>query len=200
MKGTTVLSVVGGVYAESIRTPRRYELYGSGGRAAAALSSLKADVTLVTVMDRSARELFEPMADSFGFRLSAVEVATTAEFIYDHPLGPPRTRPLLNEIVQADLPLVTAENVLVFGMLEGQPTVKATRTVYDPQSPLSPKWFEENGSSAEEVTYVLNWREGNLLTRENDPEAIIRAVLARPNVKACALKLGPRGALVGDAS
>src|SRR3954470_7862274 len=92
--------VIGGVYAESVRSPRSYELYGSGGRAAATLSSLKADVILITALDSMARELFEPMALSFGFSLKSTEIAVTTEFIYDHPLGPPRTRPIRPEAIQ----------------------------------------------------------------------------------------------------
>jgi nucleoside 2-deoxyribosyltransferase len=83
-------------------------------------------------------------------------------------------------------------------MLEGEAVVKARRVVYDPQNPVHPRWFDETGSAADEILYVLNRREGSLLTGEDAPEEIIRSVLDRPGVKGCALKLGPRGALVGD--
>lgn len=85
--------VVGGVYAEAVRSPRRFELYGSGGRAAAALSSLKTPTTLVTALGSLAREYFTPMASAFGFQMRTIATDDTIEFIYDHPLGEPRIRP-----------------------------------------------------------------------------------------------------------
>jgi hypothetical protein len=192
------IAVVGGVYGESIRSPRSYELYGSGGRAAAVLGSLKCNATLTTALDPEARKLFEPTAAAFNFRLKAIDILTTIEFIYDHPLGPPRTRPIRIEALPPSALREEADNALVFGMLEGDPQVAARRVIYDPQNPLSPKWFEDTGSSAEEIIYTLNMREGSILTGEHSPEEIVRSIVQRPNVKACALKLGPRGALIGD--
>lgn len=93
-----------------------------------------------------------------------------------------------------------ADDALVFGMLEGDPVVHARRVVYDPQNPLRPRWFEDTGSTAEQVTYVLNRREGQLLTGEDEPDAIVRAIVARPGVAGCTLKLGPRGALAAGAA
>lgn len=79
------LTVVGGVYRESVRSHHRFELYGSGGRAAATLAALKVAVKLVTALDDDARRLFQPIADGFGFELVAEQISRTTEFVYDHP-------------------------------------------------------------------------------------------------------------------
>ena len=190
--------MVGGVYRESVRSHHKFEIYGSGGRAAATLAALKVAVKLVTALDDDARRLFQPIADGYGFELLAERIPQTTEFVYDHPLGPPRTRPLLTQAIERGLQ-VEAADAVVFGMLEGDPVVRAQRVVYDPQNPLRPRWFEDTGSTAEEVFYVLNRREGEVLTGHDEPDAIVRAIVARPGVVGCALKLGPRGALTTGA-
>ncbi|HEV8239223.1 MAG TPA: PfkB family carbohydrate kinase [Thermoanaerobaculia bacterium] len=192
------VTVVGGVYAEVVRSPPRYELFGSGGRGAAVLSALGCEVELLTAIDTKTRELFEPMATGFRFVLRATDVPITTQFVYEHPLGAPRTRPLLIPQLSPGALTVQADDVLLFGMLEGTPRVTGRRIVYDPQDPLSPKWLDDTDSRAAQVTYVLNLTEGRLLTGQEAPHAIVASVLAKPNVSACALKLGPRGALVGD--
>jgi len=93
---------------------------------------------------------------------------------------------------------VISDNVLIFGMVEGDPRVAAKRGVYDPQNPLAPRWLEECDSDVEEVVYVLNKHEGQALTGLEEPAAIVTAVLDRPRARGCALKLGPLGALVAE--
>lgn len=197
MSPSASVTVVGGVYRERVRHPPRVELFGSGGRAAATIASLGVGTLLQTAIDDASRNDFEAIAAALGFQVEAVSVSATTEFIYDHPLGPPRTRPMFGSVRLPDEFAASAENALVFGMVEGDPRVTANRLVYDPQNPLSPQWLEDTGSSAAEIVYVLNRHEGQSLTGQREPEAILRAVLERPGVRGCALKLGPLGALIG---
>jgi len=195
---TAPVTVVGGVYWEKVRHPPRIELFGSGGRAAATIASLGVETRLRTAIDDASRNDFEAIAAALEFQVEAASVSATTEFIYDHPLGPPRTRPMFGSVRLPDDFSVSAENALVFGMVEGNPRVTADRLVYDPQNPLSPRWLEDTESSATETVYVLNRHEGQSLTGQREPEAILRAVLDRPRVRGCALKLGPLGALIGE--
>lgn len=193
-----LITVVGGVYRELVRHPPRFDLFGSGGRAAATIASLGTETVLQTAMPESCHDDFAAIADTFGFQWDAATVRATTEFIYDHPLGTPRTRPMFGTVQLPAGFAISAEDALLFGMVEGDPPVEAIRLVYDPQNPLQPRWLEDTGSTAAEAVYILNRHEGRLLTGQDEPEAIVAAVLERPNVRGCALKLGPLGALIAE--
>jgi hypothetical protein len=58
---------------------------------------------------------------------------------------------------------VAAENVVRFGMLEGDAIVHADRAVYDPQNVAFPTHFGANGSRAKHLALVLNRAEAAVL-------------------------------------
>jgi nucleoside 2-deoxyribosyltransferase len=198
MSSPASLTVVGGVYRERVRHPRREELFGSGGRAAATTATLGVTTRLCTAIDRTSLVDFNAIAGALEIDLEVTEITRTTEFLYDHPLGTPRIRPMFGSI-RLPMPLaIKSDCALVFGMIEGQTRIVSSKVVYDPQNPLAPEWFDESGSEAEDVVYVLNRQEGRVLTQREEATAIVEAILARPGVAGCALKLGPWGAVVGE--
>lgn len=195
-------TVVGGVYRERCVEPFWNDVYGSAGRAAAAISGALPDVKLVTYRADGLADGLENLGAVYGFSIGGPVVAGDGiSFDYMHSLADPRIEPRPDAIGQHPILGVDDDVVLRFGMLEGTAKVHARRAVYDPQSAFDPRPFGENGSTADELALILNRLEGRRLTGEENPERIIEALLSNAHASVVVLKLGGRGALVafGDA-
>lgn len=148
--------IVGGCYSERCRYPKWDRLFGSGLRAALAVSQIS---------PRS--KLYSYASEEFGqdvlATLIATEIQTTliesnweGHFEWLHPF----------EIVDMTTspepkfpPIeVSGDVVLRFGMVEGDARVTGRRVVYDPQSPR-PEAFEKNGSRAEKLAIIMSRQE-----------------------------------------
>jgi hypothetical protein len=189
-------TVVGGVYAERCLEPYWDDVYGSGGRAAAAISAAVPDVRLVTYRAEDLADGLENLAAIYSLEIGGDVVPNGIGFDYMHSLADPRITPRPDAIPQHPQLSVEDEVVLRFGMLEGTARVTARRAVYDPQSAFDPRPFAENGSSADELALILNRLEGRRLTGESEPESMIEALLRSQGVDLVVLKLGGHGALV----
>jgi nucleoside 2-deoxyribosyltransferase len=189
--------VVGGFYQERCRLPDNSdETWGSGGRAAAIIAGFGFEVTLHTALSKESASLLASLAHTFGFKTVTTEVATTQQFHYDHGLSSPLFWP---PTPPQKIPIkVTAPNVLVFGMLEGEPEVQAERIIYDPQNPLAPQPLLSHGV-ASRIAYVLNGTEARKLSRLNDPYEAAKAIATAFKAEVVVIKLGPKGALVFEA-
>lgn len=189
------INVIGGAYGETCAFPRMEVYRGSGGRAAAMLSSLGVSVTFHTQIGPALLPFFEGMAMEFSYSLHAVKRNEDIWFRYRHPLGQPTIHPVtIPTIGQAEE--IHADYALVFGMIEGRPTVHANRVVYDPQDGFQAQHFAANGSSANEIALVVSYSEGKALTGEIEPIAMADKLLTDPKVVAVVIKCGPSGALV----
>ncbi|WP_233438891.1 PfkB family carbohydrate kinase [Aggregatibacter actinomycetemcomitans] len=79
-------------------------------------------------------------------------------------------------------------------MLEGNPTISGNKVVYDPQNPISPKDFSENGSTANELAIVLNTNEAyKLIKNRNLSLDEIAYELIKNKAKVVIIKQGVRG-------
>lgn len=192
------VDVVGGVYIELCLQPRWDQLYGSAGRAARALSTTSAAVTLHTYTDQQNHRLLVALAKSWNVALVVSSVATATSFRYVHPLSVPTivpapyVRPLAS-------PLRIAGNVVLrFGILEGDAVVNGDRVVYDPQSAHNPVAFSANGSTAKTLAIVANANEVRRLsaTQTQDLETAARLLLNRDGATVVVVKRGSKGALV----
>lgn len=117
--------IVGGSYREVCAYPEWDRIYGSGGRAAVAVSGLAPGSVLHTYAYSGwAADVRATMA-SFGVRAEVVEIEKELVFEYYHPLS---KEPVPK--ASAGLPRITVsgEVVLSFGMLEG-PSTTRSRTV-----------------------------------------------------------------------
>jgi nucleoside 2-deoxyribosyltransferase len=196
----TAIAIAGGIYREFCDEPFWAQVYGSGGRAAAALSGMSRGVSLHAYASESVREAAEVLAATYNFKISLKRVGTSPEFAYSHALATPSIRPERSSLVAATPLQVSGSAVLRFGFLEGDARVDGDRVVYDPQSPVQPHRFDANGSVAKKLAMVVNRAEGRALTREREPSEIIRALRRLHHADVAVLKMGADGLMVGDAA
>ena len=190
------MKIVGGTYREVCQHPRWNALFGSGLRAAAALSKLSPGTELHTYGPETWRE--DITASAGAFRLNAVVHPSPDEitFHYFHPLSRVMIQPPHRQTAAAFT--VEGDVVLRFGFLEGDAIVHARAAVYDPQTGVAPPRFRDNGSAVDRLAVVLNEWEAELATGVRG-EAAGPAMLEREEVEVAIIKLGPRGAMVHQA-
>lgn len=191
-----MITVVGGVYAELCVEPFWDDVYGSAGRAAAAVSAA-APVRLMTYRATPLMDGVENLSRVYGLEVDGPEVPEGVSFSYMHSLAVPRIVPRPDAIPRHEPIEVDGDVVLRFGMLEGGAVVSARRAVYDPQSAFGPEPFGANGSTADELALILNRLEARKLTGEAEPERAIAKLLERGGAAVVVLKMGGHGALVG---
>lgn len=192
----SMIHVAGGTYTEICHFPHWHELYGSAGRAAAALAGLSDGVVLSTFSSKPGIAARKALADCFGFQLGTVaDNAPEVAFEYLHPLRASSVQPERDRISGRKIH-VAAPTVLRFGCWEGEVIVDANIAVYDPQSPGSPDRFDANGSRADRLAIVCNMEEGRLLTGKREPASIVTALATEHGAEVVVLKCGPAGALV----
>ncbi|MCM0754813.1 PfkB family carbohydrate kinase [Desulfovibrio aminophilus] len=188
------ITVVGGAYGEECCFPESRVYRGSGVRAACILSGLGNQIELNAVVGPRLAPEFRRIAARKGIVLRACESDTDIWFRYRHPLAKPDIYP-----PRADaIPLcdISANDALVYGMIEGRPTVTAKRAVYDPQDGFRSKPFDDNGSSADELAIVASWSEARAISGANTPADAATQLLSTPSCVAVVIKCGPQGALV----
>ncbi len=183
-----MISIAGGVYAERCKYPAWDQIYGSGLRAAIAVSSLSDRVHLHAYVPGEWMDDVKTTLASFGILETLRETRAPQTFQYLHTLAL-SVRPDVSSSYP-DL-VVEDEVVLRFGMLEGDARVKGDRVVYDPQSPNASYYY--NGSTAGSLAMIVRYSEipgataarakgassdeaGPLLPDEDD---LIKAVVAQ---------------------
>jgi len=188
-----MIQVVGGVYLERCLEPNWNEVYGSAGRAAAALAAVSDKVVLYTRMHEDLKRQFKAVADSHNFSWQAEPSEQIIGFAYTHCLSTPFITP---RFIHREAELeVTGEVVLRFGMMESSAIVHGNRVVYDPQDAESPEPFHQNGSTAEHLAVVVNGYELKCLTGVEDPETGGRQLLAE-GAEVVVVKQASRGCVV----
>lgn len=192
-----MINIVGGVYQENCMHPSWKETYGSAGRGASCLAALGTPLTLHSYMNSDTLELIcERAALAEKFHVEAVPVVGSISFDYVHSLAVPTIRGVPINPYQSIS--VRANNVISYGMLEGNAIVDATYAVYDPQNAGNPKSFIENGSKAEHLALILNLGEARLLSKlhEGSAKQCAESLSRQENAEVVVIKMGPQGALV----
>jgi nucleoside 2-deoxyribosyltransferase len=197
-----MLNIIGGTYYEICREPHPQweELFGSGLRAAFALSDKQIQLTFYTYCDAKTKDVLLTIGEQLSFNVIIKETLQSIEFFYDHPLKNPSFFPKLEhynnqEVIKAS----NLKDVICFGMLEGNAIVDAKRVVYDPQRPEAPLSFKNNGSSAEELIMIMNLGEAKQLTSTNDLNSIADYLFNCERANAAIIKCGPDGAFLLEA-
>jgi nucleoside 2-deoxyribosyltransferase len=191
-----MIHIVGGTYREGCVTPFWSQLYGSGGRAAAALSALTDQITLHTYIGAEDQDLLQSMAATYGFTVVDMPIPHTLVFDYFHCLSVPVLTPPIGKVVQVN-PLTVTENLILrFGILEGDAVVHGKWVVYDPQEPRNPQPFAANGSSAEHLAIVANYGEAAALSGQTQIAAIGRVLIADHGAEVVVIKRGVLGATI----
>ena len=189
------LDVVGGTYRERCKEGEWNQIYGSGLRAAAALQNA-ATVRFHTFVGVEEQSLLDTVASTFDVEVDASVADRTVEFLYDHALSVPLIFPPVHTLATRAPINVAGENILRFGMVEGDAVVDGKLVVYDPQSAYTPELFHSNGSKAERLVIVCNRREATLLSGEPDLSAAASKLLTDDVAEAVIVKCGSHGAFL----
>ncbi|MDO7849941.1 PfkB family carbohydrate kinase [Hymenobacter sp. M29] len=193
------LTIVGGTYLELCIEPESQELYGSGMRAAAALSRNVTQLKFISCVGQDYVEVANSVANAFGFQASFEVIDSTVSFTYYHPLSTPVIYP---ESALAEekflMQPIKAEALLVYGQIEAKVFVEGNYVVYDPQNHVP---WRETGSKANHLALVLNSNEAYLLSglsKSADLESVGKFLLEKENAEVVIIKNGSKGALSFD--
>ncbi len=193
------MHIAGGLYRELCEIPRWRALYGSGGRAAAAISALSPGSTLHTYAEDFSSEGVTSL-EMLGIEMRLNSRPTGIVFAYFHPLSRPHIQPPTDEIEHQPPIRLSGDAVLRFGFLEGDAVVDAHRAVYDPQTWRSPAPFGANGSVAGELAIVLNELELRSATGLDDLSSAASCLMNQQDALVVVAKGGTRGAIVFERS
>lgn len=189
------MHIVGGVYREQCCMPEWDAVFGSGGRAAAAVSTLSPSSTLHTYTEDFDSDGVASLK-KLGIEMRLSPRPTGIVFSYFHPLSRPHIQPHPNQIKSQQMIKVSGDSVLRFGFLEGDAIVDARRAVYDPQTWRNPILFGANGSVASELAIVLNELELRSATGLDDLKAAALNLMEQQGAEVVVAKGGIRGATV----
>jgi nucleoside 2-deoxyribosyltransferase len=190
------LAIAGGFYRERCNSVGWSEFYGSGGRSAACLQAFGARRQLYTFVCDHDRPTLQAIAESYNFEIIPTRSKQTISFEYFYPAALPIIRPPLQLVDAAKILEVEEENILRFGLLDGDAIVKGNMVVYDPQNAHRPASFAENGSTANKLAIVANLNEAARMAGVKSLEKIGPALLQREQAAAVVVKNGPWGAHV----
>lgn len=200
-----MIQIVGGAYYERCVDPHWSHLFGSGGRAAAALAHIDGSVTLTTYLGKEQELHLELVASSFDFSLDKIEsTLETVSFFYQHSLSNPIITPSsLSTKSYAPL-FVEAENAIRYGFIEGGAIVHGERVVYDPQNDYNSESFRINGSTAGKLAVVANINECQKITDSphdlRDPTILGKKLLEVESAEVVVVKQGSLGSTVVTSS
>ncbi len=189
------LTIVGGTYFERCAFPHLDNLFGSGLRAAAAVSQQGVPIRLHTIIGGSDQPALSAISLALGIESVIQSSHHTYIFDYLHSLAEPAIALPRSDVAFPKL-CVEEEAILAFGMMEGNPIIHATQAVYDPQCPRDPQPFSRNGSTAERLAIVCNQSEARKLAGCESLEDAGPTLLAEENAEVVVIKCGARGALV----
>jgi nucleoside 2-deoxyribosyltransferase len=203
-----MLTVVGGAYREICLRPQWNQLFGSGVRAAAAVSKLASahgGVELHTWVSPSEEIPVEDTAASYEFQLIKHHRQQAIEFQYDHAIGPPRLFPNRDDLSVPSVETITAQNAVCFSIIEGNFRLQAEKLVYDPQAGRKARTPRDSGHSANTVGIVANLEEvkamvaaegARLTNREHAPTIFGKSLLKQEKCSVVVVKNGTEGATV----
>jgi len=189
-----MLTIIGGSYLENCIDPSYRELYGSGLRAAAALSNKGFEIFLHSCIGKKYESMAILKSHTYGYECSYVIGENTTEFEYYHPLS----FPIINfdeDVEHQEIDNIKGEYILYYGMLEANARFSGNYVVYDPQNHIS---FKETGSSAKHLAIVLNRNEALMLSGINSTnlEEVGKRIIKSENAEVLVIKNGAHGALI----
>ena len=189
------MHIAGGIYRELCDVPEWNADLGSGGRAAAAVSSLSPESILHTYA-RDPGSAGIALLRELGVDVIAHPSSTRVAFAYFHPLSRPHIEPPLAQIAQQPAILVSGATTLRFGFLEGDAIVTGERAIYDPQTLNDPKPFGANGSTVSTLALVMNELELRTIAGTEDIAIGAQRAMQAQGAAVIVVKAGTSGAFV----
>lgn len=193
-----MLTIVGGTYVEYCIEPLYKELYGSGLRAACALSGKNFSVRFYSCVGREYLDSAEISCATFDIEQEFKAIAQTVSFEYEHPLSPPNAFSEVLNGPKIQMGNLKADNVLYYGLIEATINIEASRMVYDPQNGVA---YRDTGCKAEELALVLNKKEALSLSGlpgDTTLSIVGKKLLGQEGAAVVVIKNGPNGGLVVD--
>lgn len=192
------MEIVGGSYQEICHRPQWNRIFGSGGRAVAAIAGLSNETdTFHTFANPEWNGQLHSAAQALGYRISVTEIPEKISWEYLYPGAKPQRFPL--KISRAQPIHLEGDAILRYNMVEGEAIVDGDRVVYDPQSAEEPIPFDKNGSRAKHLAVVMNEYELAELGCPSEDASITR-LFDEWGAEVVVLKLGPYGAKVFNRS
>ncbi len=188
------MRIIGGTYVEVTKEPSTEHIYGSGLRAAAALSHVIRP-HFITCLDSRLRSPTEGLAATFGIDLEVVDRDYPVIFSYYTPLSTPDVfggNQAKRHIVSDD----ASSSALVFGMLEADCSVNALGIVYDPQGSQDDLVVDRNSLVASRFAIVANIHEIRILGRSDNIVEAARRVMDETVADVVVVKRGALGCLI----
>ncbi|OJV16395.1 MAG: hypothetical protein BGO21_26210 [Dyadobacter sp. 50-39] len=193
------LTVVGGTYLEICTDPYWFELYGSGLRGAASISNFVSDIKLYSVIGEDMAKDATAICKSFNIIPDFTQIKDTVSFSYHHPLSTPISS-YSDSSESLHLTDVSSDNVLYYGMIEADVSVKGDYVIYDPQN-----WapFGDTKSIANHLALVLNKNEALMISGGEEGSNLLeigRQLQETQRAEVVVIKNGAHGALVFDSA
>lgn len=193
--------VVGGTYDEYCFEPRWEKKFGSGLRACWVLGRLnpEEEINYFTFGNHSTSDFLKLVADEINLKFDVSPIPITVQFRYDYPLANPMVVPRPDTLnTHQNNIKVSGDNILFYGMIEGNAKVFGNKVVYDPQSPPNPIPFSSTGSTAKHLAVVINLVEAKKIVgiQENNIQKIGDFFFNHEDAEVLIIKMGAKGALV----
>ena len=188
------MTVIGGIYREICVDQLSDHLFGSGGRAATALASTGRQETLHSYVAPDSLDSVSDALQAANVSIVATETCALTTFRYLHSLAKPTVwpwpiKPAAEKIIVSD------EELLFYGMIEGEAEVHGRKVVFDPQGG-NPRSFRSNGSSAQHLAIILNAHELLRATGAQDESAGVSRLAEELSASVLIVKAGAVGARV----
>ena len=190
------ISIVGGFYNERCFYPQFEDKNGSGFRACRAIRGVNSSVPIKFHTYTSNDQELSIYARTFNIEAVSYPSSQAISFYYDHPLRTPSIIPRPDLIISPAPIEMKADNILCYGMLEGNAKVSGRKVVYDPQSPVKPISFRDTGSTADQLAVVVNLKEAQRMAGNEDEKEIKSFFFEKEKVDVLIIKMGPKGAKV----
>jgi hypothetical protein len=190
------LNIIGGTYLESCVEPNYYDLYGSGLRAACALSEKGFDISFISCVGDEELSTAQSACSIFNIKDNFVNIEETVLFEYYHPLSKPVAYSKVFLLPIISLPELKAEFILFYGLIEATIQVDGNFVVYDPQNGIP---FSKTNSKAQHLALVLNRLEVLTLanmTSSGDLSLAGKLLLEQEHAEVVIIKDGSNGGLI----
>lgn len=193
--------VVGGTYDEYCFEPRWEKKFGSGLRACWVLARLEPEqyISYFTFGDEPTTQFLQQVAEEIRLNFAVSPIAHAVQFQYDYPLADPIVIPRPDTLKSHENNIeVSGDNILFFGMIEGNAKISGNKVIYDPQSPSNPLPFSATGSTANHLAVVINIVEAKKIVglKETNLEKIEDFFFTQEHAEVLVIKMGAKGALI----
>lgn len=191
-----MVHVVGGYYEELCLYPEWNQIFGSGGKAAAALANFGDKICFHTYVHETQKVSLEYFGNVYNMDIVPYLSTEKVKFDYYHSLSSPNIYTLNTPIERQKEMNINGDIVICYGMMEApNPIIHADYVVFDPQSENCPSMIFENGSTMNHLALILNVEEGQKFTGKEDTKSIAKDLFNKSeSLEVVILKDGPFGA------